>query len=322
MSWWNNSNSKTKALKITASSQYEDPNPQIVPVNSESPITINSPSGKIQLYLRIKDFKGSIDHDVISSKDSPYFKFNQDANISIQLSFTPNQDISGDGLLFGNDFSYPIKDYLPYGTSTGLNLFKKYVDPSVDGDLYLEKPYLYGKALSSFNVINDKVPDKDSPNVFIEENLVNDEFTTRKLIIPVESSDRQKIFHQVKNQEDFIFEKDHTYNFDFFSGLLSLKNSQFNIKLPGGFEINLSNYLNENFNSVRYVLKKGTSGELGTEFGEPLLVINFELVPTPDEKDDEDSKTDEKETVKTDNTDPRESETLIQATSQSLDSVD
>jgi len=301
MSWWTGS-TETKpkhALKISASTSY-DSGFEIVPVNSETPISLKSNIGDIQLLLRVKDFVGSKDHDKESSIDSDYFqKVNPDANISIQLSFTPKEDgITGDKLLFGNDFDYPIKDYLPYGTGTGLNLFKKYVDPSVSGDLYAEKPYLYGKALSSFNTISDKEKDniKDSKtNNFIKESLENDEFTSRKLLIPVESQDRQRFFQDIKNLEEFIFEKNHTYNFDFFSGLVSLKNSNFNIKLPGGFELNLSNYLNEKFNSVRYVLKKGTTSELGVEFGEPIVIIKFELVDVDVEEAKEDMENEEKE---------------------------
>lgn len=280
MSWWGSKEEKPKhSLKISASTSYDE-GFKIVPVNSETPITFNSQIGDVQLLLRIKDFVGSKDHDQNLPSSVEYFKHNPDSNISIQLSFTPKEDgITGDKLLFGNDFDYPIKDFLPYGTSTGLNLFKKYVDPSVYGDLYAEKPYLYGKALSSFNVINDKktIDPEDKQGFFIKEDLENDEASSQKLLIPVESADRQRFFQDIKNLEGFVFKKGHTYNFDFFSGLVSLKNSDFNIKLPGGFEINLSKYLNEKFSSVRYVLKKGSSSELGVEFGEPILVIKFEL---------------------------------------------
>lgn len=304
MSWWSGSNdAKPKhALKISASTSY-DGEFKLVPVNSEKPLSFHSEIGVIQLLLRVKDFYGSKDHDKSSSKDSEYFKSNPNSNISIQISFTPNQDgITGDKLLFGNDFEYPIKDYLPYGTSTGLKVFKNYVDPSVDGDLFAEKPYLYGKALSSFNVINDKLDpiSEEGEDQFIKEDLVNDEPTSDKLLIPVESSDRQKFFQDIKNLEGFEFKKGHTYTFDFFSGLVSLKNSNFNIKLPGGFEVNLSNYLNEKFNSVRYVLKKGTSAELGVEFGEPILIINFELVDVGTVEEEEESENvtkEEKDTV-------------------------
>lgn len=57
-------------------------------------------------------------------------------------------------MLWGNDFDESIKDQLPYGSGVGLNIMKHTVDPSIEGDIYCDKPYLYGSALSSFNKVH------------------------------------------------------------------------------------------------------------------------------------------------------------------------
>jgi hypothetical protein len=270
-------------LTISASDSY-DSTPQIVPVNGERPINLSSKSSDIQLCVRIRGFLGSSKHQE-QLKNSSYFQFQDKRNISIQLSLTPKETFTGDKLLFGNDFGRSIREFLPYGTDTGLRLFKWYVDPSVDGDLYADEPYLYGKALSSFNVINDKLGTLEETGCeTITEDLQNIEATSDKMLIPTESRNRQVFFQSKENLVKFEFLKGHTYQLDFFSGLISLEDSNFRIKLPG-FQINLTSYLNDKFNCVRYVLKLGSDEGVGVQQGEPLLVLTFKL--ESDEIDEE-----------------------------------
>jgi hypothetical protein len=274
MSWFSKGQ-KRHTLTISVSNSY-DSTPQIVPVNTERPINLSSNSSDIQLCVRIRGFLGSSKHQE-QLKSSSYFQFQDHRNISIQLSLTPKQTFTGDKLLFGNDFGTSIREFLPYGTNTGLRLFKRYVDPSVDGDLYADEPYLYGKALSSFNVINDNLGTLEETGCqAITENLQNTEAPRYKLLIPTESGNRQVFFQSKENLEKFEFQKGHTYQLDFFSGLISLEDSNFQIKLPG-FQINLTPYLNDKFNSVRYVLKLGSDAGVGVQQGEPMLVLTFEL---------------------------------------------
>lgn len=46
-----------------------------------------------------------------------------------------------------------MRDRLPYGTGTAFKILKSVIDPGLDGDLYADKPHLYGCALSSLNVL-------------------------------------------------------------------------------------------------------------------------------------------------------------------------
>lgn len=102
----------------------------------------------------------------MSNNTSPYFEhpLHLKDRLSIQLTlfFKPPKDqtstsddatINGIDLLWGNDFDSSIKEQLPYGTSVGLKIMKYTIDPSIDGDVYCDKPHLYGSALTSFNRI-------------------------------------------------------------------------------------------------------------------------------------------------------------------------
>ena len=271
-------------ITVMASHSY-DSEPQIVPVNSEDPITISSTIADVQLCVRIRGFNGSPKHDP-PLKDSPYFQYCEDLNISIQFSFTPKEDINGEDLLFGNDFDTSIGDFLPYGAGTALKLFKRFVDPSVEGDLYCPKPYLYGKALSSLNVINDNAGeiDKDDCSKPIEEVIDLSNIVTDGSVL--QPSDRQVFFQKKENLEKFTFEKGRTYQCDFFSGFLSLEDSNIKIAFPG-FQLDLTPYLNDKFNRIRYVLKVAGSSCEGVDCGTPLLVLTSIL-----EVDDRETDTD------------------------------
>ena len=67
------------------------------------------------------------------------------------IEFTPNKDIKGSSLIFGNDFTYSIKEYVPATLlNTGLKIFNWFINDSIKGDAYTDKPYLYGPGLNSF----------------------------------------------------------------------------------------------------------------------------------------------------------------------------
>ena len=93
-----------KRLYITASNNY-DSNYQIVPVNTEQPLEIDSKIGLFKLFLNIKNFDGSKPHlsnSLYNLQDDVYLngekiEFNKppkdddEPNLRINIEFTPKR---------------------------------------------------------------------------------------------------------------------------------------------------------------------------------------------------------------------------------------
>ena len=198
---------------------------------------------------------------------SPYFSHPTHTSDQYSISFTlrPKVDIPGDALVFGNDFEQPIRGHLPPGFSVALGIVKRFIDPGIDGDPYADKPYLYGPALSSVNVLRvsekkDSIPaakgDK-SEAVFEEGGDGDGETIRREHNVPQEASARKKYFLDKGHRLGWTFEKSRLYLVDFFNpyldfnrayassyndGLLRLlPNVDFALKLPG-FSLSLMRY--------------------------------------------------------------------------------
>ncbi|ODV95429.1 hypothetical protein PACTADRAFT_42870 [Pachysolen tannophilus NRRL Y-2460] len=281
------SEQQNKYLKISASNSYDSNTFQLVPINTEIPVIIDSKIGEFKLYIRIRDFVGSkkFYNKSNSNYNCSYFdnENRNRANISLEIHFKPKMEINGNDLNFGNDFGHPIRDCLPYGTAAGMKLFK-YLDPSATADIYSDQPFIYGKALSSFNIVNVKLEKQDfgkqdlKPKP-IQENLYN--IKTSDLEIPNDNIKRQNFFTSNNNLQNFTFLPGYEYKFDFFNNYITMRDSKFSLSLPGGFNLDLSNYLQNNsevVKSVRWVIKKNVMDGIGVNFGDLGLVIQFELV--------------------------------------------
>ncbi|CDK28141.1 unnamed protein product [Kuraishia capsulata CBS 1993] len=282
---------------LTAAGYTEGSGFRNVDVNSETPLEFETEWAKVQLIVRIRDFeaddsgesgnsdnldKAKVSED--SENSNCYFDVHKTSKFSIEIRLLFLKDTPGDLLLFGNDFDTPIRDFLPYGlTSMGLKVLK-WVDPSVEGDLYADRPYLYGKALGSFNrICVAESPAEVAGNW--DENLSN--ASTDSLDIPADPVKRQYFFAAKENLEKFQFQKGKVYAFDFTNDYISLGHGKFNLALPGGFELNLASYLQsfvtaqgDNDAAANWTLKlKDPDGKEGAESGVPLLMIKFRLEP-------------------------------------------
>ena len=234
----------------------------------------------ISLAVRIQKFTGFPSG---SPETSPYFehplhKFDQ---YSISFSFVPKADIRGSDLVFGNDFDRPIRDRLPPGFNQAFKIVKWFIDPGLEGDVYADNPYLYGPALSSWNVlrIGDKVinsPSSDSkanggqswkmPNAesfhetVIEEGAEGTgEEIREEATIPSDSAGRKKFFLTEAHRDAFTFEAGRLYQADFGNPYLDF--NDFSLKLPG-FSLNVIKYIDSKTHELRYTLKNKTSEEI------------------------------------------------------------
>jgi hypothetical protein len=159
-------------LRATAGTSYDVSTHKVVPVNAPQTITFETSSIILSLAVRLRKFTGFPSG---SPETSPYFEhpLHKSDQYSISFSFIPKTDIPGSDLVFGNDFDRPIRDRLPPGFNQAFRIVKWFIDPGLEGDVYADNPYLYGPALSSWNIlrIGEKVinPPPSDPKVNEEQ---------------------------------------------------------------------------------------------------------------------------------------------------------
>ncbi|OCK86123.1 DUF1769-domain-containing protein [Lepidopterella palustris CBS 459.81] len=279
-------------LKVTAGHSYNPATHQDVHVNSSKPIAISSEHIDARIHVRIKDFRGL---PANSPSTSPYFSHSKHIydRYSISFTFKPKKTLSGDHLVFGNDFDHPIRDRLPPLFDKAFGIVKWWIDPGLDGDVYGNEPYLYGPLLSSINVFNigtkgeritgpeeqaDNVEGDGDMEVVFEEGAEADGHQVRKENnIPDDSKARQKHFLTEARRKEFQFEEGRVYACDFFNPYLDF--NEFALKIGYGLPtISIVSHWDGQplrSHSVRYVLKdRATNTEL--------FVLVFQLVPAKD----------------------------------------
>ncbi|ORY04665.1 hypothetical protein BCR34DRAFT_572510 [Clohesyomyces aquaticus] len=290
-------------LRVTAGHSYHPSTHQDVHVNSEKPVDISSQHIDAKIHIRIKDYRGLPPN---SPSSSPYFSTPKHPydRYSISFSFTPKSPISGHHLVFGNDFDHPIRDRLPPLFDKAFGIVKWWIDPGLDGDVLSDEPYLYGALLSSINVLrigsktpgsgdssassttgNDDSDDSDSSEdvVVYEEGAEGNGVSVRDSHkIPHDSRQRQKHFLSEHTRKAFQFEAGREYKCDFFNPYLDF--NEFALKLGYGLPaISIVGHWDGQPlrpHSLRYVLKnRDTNNEL--------FVINFQLIPTEEAKNEE-----------------------------------
>ena len=138
--------------------------------------------------------------------------------------------MSGQSLVFGNDIDHPVRDRLPYGTGAAFKILKTVIDPGLDGDLYADKPHLYGCALSSFNVI--RVGDKLKEGQKLEKGeKAGDEVTEeggdgeglewrKQRDVPEPAGKRKSWFLGRGRPDTWTWEEGRIYKADFFNPYL------------------------------------------------------------------------------------------------------
>ncbi|RAH66365.1 DUF1769 domain-containing protein [Aspergillus aculeatinus CBS 121060] len=262
-------------LRITAGPRYDPQTHQLVHVNGPSPIRIRSPYLTADIWVRIKEYTG---YPEGSPSSNPYFTHpTTSANrYSITLSLAFAEDVNGDDLLFGNDFDHPIRDYLPPGFNAAFKVVKTMLDPSIDGDAYSDTPYLYSPALASWNQfrVGELVP-PDTKKAAVEADPVvlegaegSGKAVRESCGLPADAAARTKYFRDEETRKGFVLEKGRVYEADFGNPYLDFE--EFAVHVPG-ITLNISKYVSEKNNVLRYVLKNRTTGE-------EYLVIGFTVV--------------------------------------------
>ncbi|KAH9219187.1 hypothetical protein DL95DRAFT_359351 [Leptodontidium sp. 2 PMI_412] len=265
-------------LQVTTGSEYDVKTHKIVPVNQSTPVIIDTEHITVDLNVRIQSYRG-LPHS--SPSTSPYFSLpphdkSQD-QYSIAFRFTPKKAINGDDLVFGNDFDHPIRDRLPPGFNTAFRIVKWVVDPGLDGDVYADKPYLYGPAASSVNRLfvgpktgGEGVKEEEGGGEGIgyhEAGLVFEEGGDEEGMdvrmekgVPETEAARKKHFLVEEKRKEWEWEEGRVYGCDFYNPYLDF--NDFALRLPG-FTLPIMNYWDgqglrktqKRSHSLRYTLK-------------------------------------------------------------------
>ncbi|KAK1996412.1 DUF1769-domain-containing protein [Colletotrichum falcatum] len=276
-------------LRVTAGPNYDLASQVEVPVNQAQPTKITSELADVELNVRIKNYAGLPRN---SPSTSPYFSTEphatNDDQYSICFRFTPkkpadessssvDEGISAENLQFGNDFDHPIRDRLPPGFNTALNIVKWWIDPGLDGDAYADVPHLYGPALSSFNTIHvgAGVHDKEKGGLWFEEGGDEAGLEAREKIgVPATAKERMKWALRKDSKENWMFGYGKTYGMDFFNPYLDFANLA--LRLPG-FQLAIMKYWDGQ--GLRYVLRNKVTGDV-------YLVVLFTLYLKDDVNED------------------------------------
>lgn len=134
-----------------------------------------------------------------------------------------------------------------------MKVVKMVIDPGIEGDTYADKPYLFGPALSSVNVLSvgeknvtleeeeEEQDGEGNGEMVLEEGGRGDGVEVRKEKgVPVEAGARKKWFLDEKHRKEWVFEKGRVYSTDFFNPFLDF--NKFALKLPGGLSFKLMSY--------------------------------------------------------------------------------
>ncbi|TLD15796.1 uncharacterized protein PgNI_01415 [Pyricularia grisea] len=315
-------------IRVTAGTTRDVTEHKLVAVNTAEPLKIESDLIEARVNVRVKNYHGLPRNSPV---DSPYFAaephaYNDD-QYSIAINFklkqppegkvgkeadskendddaAPADDedrdlgVKGGDLQWGNDFDHPIRDRLPPGFNTALNIVRWWIDPGLEGDAYADSPYLYGPALSSFNQVrvgppsSDRVPQGKGADVegkevglWIEEGA-NDEagFESRRSTgAPDDAKARMKWALKADSKEKWVWEYGKEYSTDFFNPYIDFK--EFALRLPG-FHLPIMKYWDgqgarppKRSHTLRYVLRNRKTGDL-------YLAVTFSLYLKEDVNED------------------------------------
>ncbi|SPO02065.1 uncharacterized protein DNG_04738 [Cephalotrichum gorgonifer] len=291
-------------ISVTAGPTYDPSTHVPVPVNKPETIKLSSEFADIELNVRVKGYRGLPRN---SPSTSEYFEEGSHATDGDQYSlcfrFTPKRPspkhsgspeheneregeeiksgndverISGEDLQFGNDFDKPVREYLPPGFNTALNILKWWIDPGLEGDAYSDTPNLFGPALSSFNTVYCGRGTYDpSIGLMFSEGGDEEGMKMRDVIgVPGKGKDRMKWALTSGNKEKWRWEYGRTYGLDFFNPYIDFQ--AFKVKLPG-FQVGVLRYWDGQ--SLRYVLRNKRTKDI-------YLVVVFSLYLKEDLEED------------------------------------
>jgi len=175
--------------------------------------------------------------------------------------------------VWGNHFSHPIRDSLPLAFPL-LFSAARWIDPSLDADVYADEPWIYGPALASMSTISTssshhsarRVGKKDRGGGGEEEEEEEAGGLVEDNGLGLTAKARRKHFLTEGKRKEWVFEAGKVYKMEFSGPWLDF--GEFRVVLPG-FRVDILKYWDGQ--PLRFLLRNKESGEV-------YLVVEFELV--------------------------------------------
>ena len=284
-------------LRVTAGPTHDAASHVEVQVNAPGPLRISSPLIDVELNVRIKNHRGLPRG---SPKSSAYFAEKRQAEeqwlYGIAFGFTlkrppemdddndnddDDDDDNSDGvraadLQWGNDFDRPVRAHLPPGFNVAMRIAKWFIDPGLEGDMYADRPHLFGPVLSSMNTVYIGKPETTAEfGLRVDEGedpSLASSSIRQKLGMPDNSAERARWAQRrdwsgcAPALENFTWAYDVPYGVDFGNGYLDFAN--YSVQLPGYSLGVLSVWDGQPF---RYVLRNRRTGAV-------YFVVVFDLL--------------------------------------------
>ncbi|KAG8748471.1 hypothetical protein FRC10_003604 [Ceratobasidium sp. 414] len=243
--------------------------------NDNSSHAVRSPGFDGLISIHIKGGEG-----VAKSRGDTYFTHESRSTRtwSIRVHGRFLKEINGNDVLFGNIFDRPLP--LPWGSSAILN-FVQYIDPTLQHDIYGEKPWALSPLLSAMPYLQRTQLTADAPIPNIPTTLLTEEKSEPPLAPPLKGDSdpetRWRYFADEACRKGFTFTPKVNFDVidvnaansdapttkdlisaDFCHGYLQLPG--LTLTLPGGFEFDLMYYYDGR--PVHFVCKeRGTNGK-------------------------------------------------------------
>ncbi|WWC88982.1 uncharacterized protein L201_003897 [Kwoniella dendrophila CBS 6074] len=285
----------TPKLRASISSGPEGyPPNKPVQVNSNQPTKFETKGFSGKLWIFIKGYNG----DLKQGDGNEYFgvkgREGMSYGIIVKGKFKNKSPTNSDKIVFGNVFEKSIKDNLPWGTSIATR-FMYFIDPTVEADIYADKPWALSPTLATMAHLSlkskskaAKEDDDDKPYVdedsldWLKKNVKDADdipsYTDEKSQIAA----RRKWFGKASNRQAVEIDADTEVGFEFCNGLLDFNTLSATLPSPFSLQIPLIKYWDGQ--PVTYVCQDKPSSKdispvgINGDNGQSYWSVAFEIV--------------------------------------------
>ncbi|KAI5480435.1 hypothetical protein MNV49_000588 [Pseudohyphozyma bogoriensis] len=217
---------------------------------NEEPTDVSSSEFEGAVAVRIQDYLGPEGQEGKPAPSAKVGSFKDGATWSIVIKGRFTGDQEADEIMWGNCWSKPIRDSLPYGTSAALK-FVHIVDPALEQDVYADKPWALSPLLATMNYVSTTLADSKTPlpdwSPTVDDDIVplfsDGSERNRKLAKEVEKgapAKRKKLFNDATKRKQVTIPAGTIISADFCNGYIDFKT--LSLKLPGGLHFALASY--------------------------------------------------------------------------------